>query len=64
MMHAVRWSQFDQCLSLILKNFSINIHEAVLHAIAAFVYYNPRQQQAVASTQKSEISTRRRRLRN
>jgi len=48
----------------ILKNFSINIHEAVLQPISAFVYCNPRQQQAVAGSQKSEISTRRRRLRN
>ena len=47
-----------------LKNFSINIHEAVLQPIAAFVYCNPRQQQAVAGRQKSEISTRRSRLRN
>jgi len=49
---------------IILKNFSINIQEAVLQPIAAFVYCNPRQQQAVTGRQKSEISTRRRRLRN
>jgi len=49
---------------IILKNFIINIHEAVLQPIAAFVYYNPRQQQAVAGRQKSEISTRRRRMCN
>jgi len=52
---------------IILKNFSINIHEAVLQklqTIAAFVYCNPGQQQAVAVRQKSEISTRCRRLRN
>jgi len=36
----------------------MNIHEAVLQPIAAFVYCNPRQQQAVAGRQKSEISTR------
>jgi len=35
---------------IILKNFSINIHEAVLQPIAAFVYCNPRQQQTVAGT--------------
>jgi len=49
---------------IILKNFSINIHEAVLQPIAAFVYCDPRQQQAVAGSQKSETSTRRRRLHN
>jgi len=49
---------------IILKNFSINIHEAVLQPIAAFVYCNSRQQQTVAGRQKMEISTRRRRLRN
>jgi len=43
---------------IILKNFSINIHETVLQPIAAFVYCNPRQQQAVAGRQKSEISAR------
>ena len=48
-------------MEIILKNFSINIHEAVLQPIAAFVYCNPRQQQAVAGRQKSEISTRRKR---
>jgi len=42
----------------------MNIHEAVLQPIAAFVYCNPRQQQVVAGRQKSEICTRRRRLRN
>jgi len=42
----------------------MNIHEAVLQPIAAIAYCNPRQQQAVAGRQKSEISTRRRRLRN
>jgi len=38
----------------------------MLQPIAAFVYCmpNPRQQQAVAGRQKSEISTRRRRLCN
>ena len=49
---------------IILKDFSINIHEAVLQPIAAFVYCNPRQQQAVTGRQKSEISTRHRRVRN
>jgi len=43
---------------IILKNFSINIHEAVLQSIDAFIYCN---QQAVAGRQNSEISTRRRR---
>ena len=42
----------------------MNIHEAVLQPIAAFVYVIAMQQQAVAGRQKSEISTRRRRLRN
>jgi len=34
----------------------------VLQPIAAFIYCNPRQQKAVAGRQKSEISTRRKRL--
>jgi len=51
-------------LKLKKKNFSINIYEAVWQPVAAFVYCNPRQQQAVAGRQNSEISTRRRRLRN
>ena len=38
---------------IILKNFSINIHEAVLQPIAAFVYCNPRQQQA--SRRQAEV---------
>jgi len=42
----------------------MNIHEAVLQPIAAFVYCNPMQHQAVAVRQKSEISTHRRRLGN
>jgi len=36
----------------------MNIHEAVLQPIAAFVYCNRQQQQAVAGRQKTEISTR------
>ena len=36
----------------------MNIHEAMLQPIAAFVYCNRAQQLAVAGRQKSEISAR------
>jgi len=49
---------------IILKNFSINIHEAVLQPIGAFVYCKRHAAATVAGRQNSEISTRRRRLRN
>ena len=40
------------------NNFSMNIDEAVLWPIAAFVYCNHRQQPAVGGRQKAEISAR------
>ena len=49
---------------IILKNFIINIHEAVLQPIGAFVYCKRHAAATVAGRQNSGISTRRRRLRN
>jgi len=49
---------------IILNNFSINIHEAVLQPIGAFVYCKRHAAATVAGRQNSGISTCRRRLHN
>ena len=51
-------------LKILKKNFSIDIHEAVLQPIGAFVYCKRHAAATVAGMQNSGSSTRRRRVRN